>query len=208
MNSTLTERTPAIDVAGVHVRGVLTLPVMARGLVLFVQEVATPADLDLARAFERRGLATLRFDLSQVADLGAATLAVIDWLDRDPELAALRCGLFGIGESAAAMVTAAAQRPHAISALVVRSPRFGVAVRSLSHVHAPTLLVAGSADPSALALSRGALAELAHGALTIVPRATHTFDEPGVLDSLARLAGAWFLDHLTSRTTALAAASS
>ena len=32
--------------------------------------------------------------------------------------------------------------------------------------------------------------------LVIVPRATHLFPEPGALEEVARLAAAWFTQHL------------
>jgi hypothetical protein len=33
--------------------------------------------------------------------------------------------------------------------------------------------------------------------LEIVPRATHLFEEPGALETVARLASNWFLRHLS-----------
>ena len=32
--------------------------------------------------------------------------------------------------------------------------------------------------------------------LSVVPNATHLFEEPGALEDVARLAGDWFLEHL------------
>jgi hypothetical protein len=32
--------------------------------------------------------------------------------------------------------------------------------------------------------------------LEIIPGATHLFEEPGTLDEVARLASAWFVQHL------------
>jgi len=203
MNSTLTERIVAIDAGGVEVIGTLTTPVMAHGLVVFVQEALGPADLDLERAFERRGLATLRLDLTHVTDLAAATIAVIDWLRADGDLAVHALGLFGSGEGAAAAVSAAAHRPHDVSALVLRDGHLDGSVRSVAHVHAPTLLLAGALDRAGLSTSRSALAELRHGALSIVPNASRRFEEPGALDAVARVAGTWFVDHLSNRKTEL-----
>jgi hypothetical protein len=34
--------------------------------------------------------------------------------------------------------------------------------------------------------------------LEIVPGATHLFEEPGTLETVARLAGDWFLQHLAA----------
>ena len=38
--------------------------------------------------------------------------------------------------------------------------------------------------------------------LEIVPGATHLFEEPGALEQVAELARAWFVDHLSTTTTA------
>jgi putative phosphoribosyl transferase len=47
-------------------------------------------------------------------------------------------------------------------------------------------------------LNREALAQLrCEAVLEIVPGATHLFEEPGTLEQVARLAVAWFSDHLS-----------
>lgn len=206
--NTLTERIVAIDAGGVEVIGTLSTPVMAQGLVVFVQEALGPADLDLERAFERRGLATLRLDLTHVMDLAAATIAVIDWLRADGELSAHALGLLGSGDGAPAAVSAAAHRPHDVAAVVLRDGHLDGSVRSIAHVHAPTLLLVGALDRTGLLTGRSVLGELRRGALSIVPGASRRFEEPGALDAVARLAGAWFVDHLSNRKTESVAVSS
>jgi hypothetical protein len=49
-----------------------------------------------------------------------------------------------------------------------------------------------------LELNRRALERLAvrEKELTIVPGATHLFEEPGALDQVARLAADWFVRHI------------
>jgi alpha-beta hydrolase superfamily lysophospholipase len=70
----------------------------------------------------------------------------------------------------------------------------------LGDVHAPTLLVVGGNDPLVLRLNQQALQALhCTKALEIVPGATHLFEEPGTLDSVAALATNWFSTHLTAR---------
>jgi len=208
MNATLTTRLISFDVSGMEVVGTVTSPVLARGIVVFVQETLSAADVDLERAFERRGLATLLLDLSHVADLGAAAIAAIDYLRHDRELACLPRGLFGTGEGAAASAFAAAHRPNEVAAIVTRGGRPDTLGHTLAHVHAPMLLLVGALDRASLVTGRSALAELRHGALSLVPDASQRFDEPGALDTVARLAGTWFLDHLVTEATGYAAASS
>jgi putative phosphoribosyl transferase len=196
MNSTLSTRLVSLDVGGIEVLGTLTTPVLARGIVVFVQETLASADLDLERAFERRGLATLLLDMSNVTDLGACAIVAIDWLRHDREIGGLARGLFGSGDGSVACAVAAAHRPNEVAAVVARDGRLDTLGHRLAHVHAPTLLLVGAVDPDGLVASRNALAWLRHGALSLVPAASHHFVEPGALDTVARLAGTWFLDHL------------
>jgi putative phosphoribosyl transferase len=50
-----------------------------------------------------------------------------------------------------------------------------------------------------LDLNRAAMQELAgETELTVVPGATHLFEEPGTLEAVAKLASDWFLEHLSS----------
>ncbi len=66
---------------------------------------------------------------------------------------------------------------------------------------APTLLIVGGADTVVLDLNRDALAELrCEKRLSIVPDATHLFEEPGALETVVDLAANWFATHLRGRS--------
>jgi pimeloyl-ACP methyl ester carboxylesterase len=68
---------------------------------------------------------------------------------------------------------------------------------ALAAVDARTLLIVGGSDTDLLALNRAAYAKLhCEKQLTIVPRATHLFEEPGALEAVVDHARAWFLAHL------------
>jgi hypothetical protein len=59
------------------------------------------------------------------------------------------------------------------------------------------LFIVGSLDYEVLGLNRDALARLTcTKQLSIVPGASHLFEEPGTLDQAAALAAAWFTEHL------------
>jgi fermentation-respiration switch protein FrsA (DUF1100 family) len=84
-----------------------------------------------------------------------------------------------------------------VRAVVSRGGRPDLAGLVLADVRAPTLLVVGERDPEVLRLNREAAAELAAPVeLRVVPTATHLFAEPGTLEQVADLAGAWFRRHL------------
>jgi putative phosphoribosyl transferase len=68
-------------------------------------------------------------------------------------------------------------------------------------VQAPTLLIVGGNDTEVLQLNRSAARALTcEKRLEVVPGATHLFEEPGALEAVAHLAGAWFANHLSRGT--------
>ncbi|MGW6350500.1 phosphoribosyltransferase, partial [Streptomyces sp. NPDC055080] len=92
---------------------------------------------------------------------------------------------------------AAAAADADIGAVVSRGGRPDLAGPRLGGVRAPTLLIVGGHDTTVLALNRRAAAELTcENRLEIVPGATHLFEEPGALDTVAELARDWFTAHL------------
>jgi putative phosphoribosyl transferase len=65
-------------------------------------------------------------------------------------------------------------------------------------VEAPTLFIVGSRDEVVLELNRRALRALrCENRLSVVPGATHLFEEPGTLAHAAQLARDWFVAHLS-----------
>jgi pimeloyl-ACP methyl ester carboxylesterase len=74
-------------------------------------------------------------------------------------------------------------------------------VEVLARVKAPTLLIVGGRDPEVIGMNEAAASLIkAECRLEIVPRATHLFEEPGALESVARLAADWFLEHLPAES--------
>jgi pimeloyl-ACP methyl ester carboxylesterase len=68
---------------------------------------------------------------------------------------------------------------------------------ALSRVYCPTLLIVGGHDEEVVSLNRTALEHLGgEKQLSVIPGATHLFEEPGTLDEAARLAAEWFARHL------------
>jgi len=103
-------------------------------------------------------------------------------------------GFFGASTGAAAALWAAAQPDCNVSAVVSRGGRPDLAGPLLPAVTAPTLLIVGGCDDAVLEMNRRAQAELrCANHLTIVPGATHLFEETGALESVARLARDWFV---------------
>ena len=80
---------------------------------------------------------------------------------------------------------------------------------ALDRVQAPTLLIVGGEDSTVLELNEDALERIpARKHLAVVPGATHSFEEPGALFEVGRLAADWFLDHLVASRLSSPASSS
>ncbi len=193
--------------------GIVALPAGASGVVAFAHGSGSsrlsPRNRGVAEALGARGLGTLLFDLlteqeaedrERVFDiplLADRLLDAVRWLREDCDTRSLRIGLFGASTGAGAALVAAARSEHEIGAVVSRGGRPDLAGVFLARVRAPTLLIVGSRDPVVLDLNRDALAALrCEKELAIVPGAKHLFEEPGTLERVIELAGAWYCDHL------------
>jgi putative phosphoribosyl transferase len=203
------ERALSLAVGPVTLRGDLTVPPTARGLVIFAHGTGSgrrsARNRAVAGTLREAGFATLLFDLLDerearrrdrvfdVETLAGRLQAVVGWAREEPALRALPIGLFGASTGAAAALRTAAALPGAVSAVVSRGGRPDLAADQLPAVVAPTLLVVGSADPEVLELNRRAAERLGgRHELQVVPGAGHLFEEPGALEALARLATDWF----------------
>jgi putative phosphoribosyl transferase len=205
----------------VMLNGSLTLPAGASGVVLFAHGSGSsrfsPRNNFVARVLNDAGLGTLLFDLltedEEAIDLRTGRLrfditllsqrlvAATDWLLSQHGMSGAAIGYFGSSTGGAAALVAAVKRPEAVRAIVCRGSRTDMAARTLTEVTAPTLLVVGEADTDVLAWNRESFAQLrAKKRLEVISGATHLFEEPGTLEELARLATAWFVDHLQPRT--------
>jgi dienelactone hydrolase len=163
----------------------------------------------VASALNRRGLATLLFDLltddeaedrRNVFDiplLASRLATAAQWASREPSLANLPMGLFGASTGAAAALVAAARLGPLVRAVVSRGGRPDLAGEALAQVKAATLLIVGGDDEVVIELNEQALRRLPEPkALEIVPGATHLFPEPGALEAVMELAGDWLETHL------------
>jgi pimeloyl-ACP methyl ester carboxylesterase len=135
----------------------------------------------------------LRFDIGMLTH---RMIQVVDWVRTYGPIAKLPVGVFGASTGAAAALDAAAARPALIRAVVSRGGRPDLAV-NIGSVMAPTLLIVGGDDHTVVRLNQDAYRRLTGiRELEVVPGATHLFEEPGTLERVADVAGAFFLRHL------------
>jgi pimeloyl-ACP methyl ester carboxylesterase len=221
--------TREIPLDGVVLRGDLEVPRGAMGLVLFAHGSGSsrfsPRNRAVAAELRRARLATLLLDLLtgeeervdaltshlrfDIPLLATRLVLATQWAQQQPETRFLPAGYFGASTGAAAALVAAAALRDVVHAVVSRGGRPDLAGRVLANVDAPTLLIVGGMDAPVIDLNRAALRVLrGAGELTIVPGATHLFEEPGALEEVARLAGAWFGLHLVAAGVAARRATS
>ncbi|MBI3555649.1 MAG: dienelactone hydrolase family protein [Deltaproteobacteria bacterium] len=197
--------------------GTLAIPEPALGVVLFAHGSGStrhsPRNIQVARVLNKAGLGTLLFDLltpEEAADrentfdiplLSARLVLATTWLQDSLAPKHLPLGYFGASTGAAAAISAACELGTRISAVVSRGGRPDLAQGNLNDLKAPTLLLVGSEDDVVLRLNQNMLPRLAQSQLTIVPGATHLFEEPGTLEEVAEHAKNWFVHHLSARAT-------
>ncbi|MGK5640185.1 phosphoribosyltransferase family protein [Streptomyces sp. URMC 126] len=201
-----------VDDRTVTLDGDLTMPPGAPAVVLFAHGSGSsrhsPRNRAVAEVLNRAGLGTLLFDLltpeeaedrAKVFDIGllAGRLdQVTEWMRRE----SVPLCYFGASTGAAAALWAAAEEGREGPAAVVsRGGRPDLAMDRLAGVRAPTLFLVGGLDEAVLDLNRRAAERLrCENRLVVVDGATHLFEEPGALDTVAELACEWFTDHLAT----------
>ncbi len=203
-----------LTAGSVELAGHLTVPAGAPGIVVFVHGSGSsrhsPRNQYVAAVLGGAGLGTLLFDLLvpaeelerarvfDIALLAARLNAATGWLREQPHAAGARIGYFGASTGAAAALWASAEPGSEIGAIVSRGGRPDLAGSRLASVRAPTLLIVGSRDEPVLGLNRQAQRQLrCETRLEVVDGATHLFEEPGALETVARVATDWFVEHLS-----------
>jgi dienelactone hydrolase len=206
-----------IAIDPVRLPGNLVVPAGALGVVAFAHGSGSsrfsPRNVAVSKVLHDAGIGTLLFDLltdeeaddrTKVFDidlLARRLLAAVKWFSTWPDVGNLPVGFFGASTGAAAALVAAAQMRGAAAAVVSRGGRPDLAGSALGRVTAPTLLIVGGNDLQVLELNREAERQLrCEKRLEIVPGATHLFEEPGTLETVAGLAAAWFAKYLREAT--------
>ncbi len=205
-----------LQIPPVGLSGTLHVPRRAYALVVFAHGSGSsrfsPRNLAVAEALNRKGIATLLFDLLTVKEeldranifnielMAQRLVDAVKVIDQDPELAELPLGLFGASTGAAAALVTAERLGERVGAIVSRGGRPDLASEVLGHVRAPTLLVVGGIDFGVIEFNEQAFAMLPEPkALEIVPGASHLFPEPGALETVMDHAARWFARYLRDK---------
>lgn len=213
----IVKREVKIPVDNVALDGELILPPGASGVVLFAHGSGSsrhsPRNRFVASVIRRSGLGTLLFDLLtseeesvdiytrhlrfDIGLLARRLVAAAKWLKTRQETRDLKIGFFGASTGGAAALVAAAELGEAVGAVVSRGGRPDLAGEALPRVTSPVLLIVGGLDGEVIKLNQQAYALLGcEKEIKIVHGATHLFEEPGTLETVADLAAEWFRDYL------------
>lgn len=207
-----------IPVNGAYIEGALELPANPIGLVLFAHGSGSsrhsPRNNYVAGVLREHGIGTLLMDLltpeedrdySRRFDINLLTERLVEtshWVKSRPETTSLPLGYFGASTGAAAALQAAAVDAEVL-AVVSRGGRPDLAgVEALEGVRAATLFLVGGHDYGVIELNEAAYAGLrCEKRFTIIPGATHLFEEPGTLEQVAGQAAEWFETHFRPHAT-------
>jgi len=214
----MVERCVRIPLSPFSIRGLVTLPDQARGLVLLAQGSAASRpsrrDRPMLEALLEARIGNARLDLitreeGQVDEsthllwwdihfLAGRLVVATDWLARQADTGQFPLGYLGAGASAAVALTAASARSGAIRAVVSRCGRPDLIEPALPTVITPTLLIVDSADRDGLRVNRRAIDTLAaiDKELRIISPAPRSLGERAATEEMARLARDWFVRFL------------
>ncbi len=204
-----------IPINGIGLPGILTLPPDANGIVLFAHGSGSsrnsPRNRLVAKVLNEASIGTLLFDLLtpdedtnyetrfDIPLLTTRLMSATQWLAHGPGKG-MNLGYFGASTGAAAALMAAAEMGNQIKCVVSRGGRPDLGMRALEHVSAATLLLVGAADLQVIELNQLAFERLScEKKLTLIPGATHLFEEPGTLEEVARQATTWFIRYFSPR---------
>ncbi len=197
--------------------GILSIPTKATGIVLFAHGSGSsrfsPRNQFVAHEINKTGLATLLFDLLTTAEeavdlysrehrfnirlLTERLVGATHWVRDYRATKHLNIGYFGSSTGAAAALRAAAKMKDNVHAVVSRGGRPDLTGPEIIQIQAPTLLIVGGLDEMVITLNEEALRQLdCPKELSIIPGATHLFEEPGTLKTVAQQAAHWFVNHL------------
>jgi len=211
LNGTYQELEIKLD--NINLKGNLRLADNSKGIILFSHGSGSSrlsirnnyvADLILKKGFssllfdlltpEEDAVYENRFDIELLTE---RLLKVTKWVRNYGVTKQLPIGYFGASTGAASALRAAAKMSKIVKAVVSRGGRPDLALRALSSVDTPTLLIVGGDDDVVITLNKQAKSRIEGICeLKIIEGASHLFSEPGKLEIVANLTIDWFDKYL------------
>ncbi len=202
-----------IPIAGLELQGILSLVKSSKLFVVFAHGSGSSRlstrNQFVAKILQKGGISTLLFDLLTEKEdeiyenrfniplLAKRLEEVTFWLSGQEEFKDFKIGYFGASTGAAAALIAAASLGEKIGAVVSRGGRPDLAMDALDKVKSPVLLIVGGDDKEVIELNQLAYDKInAIKELSIIPGATHLFEEGDTLKKAAEKAKDWFEKYL------------
>jgi len=199
------------------------MPVGATALVLAVHPDAGSQGLVghrfVADVLSANRIATLSFSLTTpgqaISGAGLCSdeatqrvLAVLDGVERKRAARGVHVALLGVGPAVASCIHAAASLgPWRIGSLILLDGHPWLTAAAVSRLRVPTLLIAGGADPMALASYGSAAAAMrAPHRLETLPLAIRPSAQAGAYEAIACAVANWLEERLYADATAKALA--
>jgi putative phosphoribosyl transferase len=190
--------------------GVLLLPENPVGFVLFAHgsgsSKRSSRNQKVAEFLAQFKIASLLFDLlseeesndrRNVFNISLLTnrlVGAFHWLQFQTYSDGKPIGFFGASTGGAAALMAAAQLKDSIVAVVSRGGRPDLVPNSqLLKIKCPVLLLVGELDEPVINCNRKSMALVSNAKISIVPGASHLFEEEGTLEKMAMEAASWFV---------------
>ncbi len=202
-----------MPLTSVTLKGVVTIPKNAVGLVIFSQGSGSSRlsrrNQYVAELIQVRNIGTLLFDLLteeedlepenrfDIALLTQRLIETTQWVQTQEFGRNIPIAYFGASTGAASALGAASYFGQTIRAIVCRGGRPDLAMNVLSTITTPTLFIVGGWDHEVIELNEIAYDKL-NGIkqIEIVPEASHLFEEPGKIEEVANLAISWYERYL------------
>lgn len=202
-----------IPVDDIKLEAELSIPSGAKGLVIFAHGSGSSRHSSrnkfVAKELNNSSLATLLVDLlSEKEDVNYETrfdislltkrlVAITNWATSFDDTKDMSIGYFGASTGATASILATVELGNAVKAIVSRGGRVDMAYDKASDLNTPILLIVGAEDSGVREANEAMYLKLnCKKDLSIVPKATHLFEEPGAIERVAELATVWFKQNL------------
>ena len=198
-----------IPTGNILLEGQLTIPEHASSLVIFSHGSGSsrfsPRNNFVAEVLHENGIGTFLLDLLTKEEdeiysnrfnidlLTERLVIATKYLSTFKQSSVLDFGYFGASTGAASALKAAVELHTIIHSVVSRGGRPDLVMNDLPLVKAPTLFIVGELDTTVLELNNKAFTKLqCTKKLKVIKGATHLFEEPGTLETVANIATEWF----------------
>jgi len=208
-----------IVIPNIHIKGSLFIPSNSKAIIIFVHGSGSnrfsTRNNFLSNQFNEHGFATLLIDLLtdkekegdavskhirfNIELLTQRLVSITRWVLNNQLTKHLLVGYFSSSTGTAAALNASLEL-NEVKAIVSRGGRTDLIEESILHkIVTPSLFLIGEKDDLVIKFTKRTYTELTgtnSKEISIIPKASHFFEEPGKMEEVSRIAIEWFTFHL------------